>query len=273
MEEIENKNVGPLELPLNEDNLVKNDDKIENKTEEKVKDSQITEKSNKNSDLKEILIFFRDIIIIILIVLFVRKFLILPFQISGQSMSESYTDREFIIVDRLSYLDIPKIWEIRAPKRWDVVVFNTHITWKEYFIKRIIWLPWETIKVEWWEVYVKENSKTEFSKLDETYLSFLNYWFTSVLGDEKEYIYEIPENSYFVMWDNRNWSTDSRTCFRFSCWEDDKFYVTKKDIVWKVLVDLWYFNFKTLKFKNPLYETSTVPRFLSSPSTHDYNLK
>lgn len=247
-------------------------EKIIEKTDEKIEDNQITNTQEKDSTFKEIYIFFRDIIIIILIVLFVRRFLILPFQISGQSMSESYTDRQFIIVDRLSYQDIPKIWELRAPKRWDVVVFNTHITWKEYFIKRIIWEPEDTIKIEWWNVYVKPKATTEFKKLDETYLSFLNNWFTNVLWDEKEYIYEIPKWSYFVMWDNRNWSTDSRTCFKFSCSDADKFYVAKKDVVWKVLVDLGYFNIKTMSFKNPLYETSTLPRFLSSPSTHDYNL-
>jgi signal peptidase I len=57
----------------------------------------------------EVIDFIKDLVIIVLIVLFIRTFLVEPFQISGQSMSDSYYDKEFIIVDRLSYLDIPKI--------------------------------------------------------------------------------------------------------------------------------------------------------------------
>ena len=79
----------------------------------------------------EIFDFWKDLSIIVIIVLIVRTFFILPFQISGQSMYDSYYDREFIIVDRFSYLTFSE------PKRWDVVVFNTHIDGKEYFIKRL----------------------------------------------------------------------------------------------------------------------------------------
>ena len=56
--------------------------------------------------LKETFDFIRDLVIILLIVVFIRSFLFMPFQINGQSMYNSYYDKEFIIVDRLSYLDI-----------------------------------------------------------------------------------------------------------------------------------------------------------------------
>lgn len=52
---------------------------------------------------EELFDFLKDLIIIIGIVLVVRSFVILPFQISGQSMYDSYYDKEFIIVDRFSY--------------------------------------------------------------------------------------------------------------------------------------------------------------------------
>jgi len=84
---------------------------------------------------KEAIEFFRDLAIILVIVFVVRSFFILPFQISGSSMDSSYYDREFIIVDRLSYLTYTE------PKRGDVVVFNTHREDKNYFIKRIIGTP------------------------------------------------------------------------------------------------------------------------------------
>jgi signal peptidase I len=58
-------------------------------------------------DIKEILDFIKDLIIIGLVVLIIRTFIAEPFQISGQSMYSSYYNKEFIIVDRFSYLDIP----------------------------------------------------------------------------------------------------------------------------------------------------------------------
>jgi len=57
----------------------------------------------------EALDFLKDIVIIIVIVLVVRTYFIMPFQINGQSMADSYYNREFIIVDRFSYRDIPLI--------------------------------------------------------------------------------------------------------------------------------------------------------------------
>jgi signal peptidase I len=63
-----------------------------------------------NKNLRgEVIDFFKDLIVIIIIVVFIRTFLIEPFQISGQSMYPTYYDREFIIVDRFSSLDIPVI--------------------------------------------------------------------------------------------------------------------------------------------------------------------
>lgn len=212
----------------------------------------------------EIFDFLKDLIIIIIIVLIVRTFLILPFQISGQSMYDSYYDREFIIVDRLSYLTYSQ------PKRGDVIVFNTHIDGKEYFIKRVIGLPGETLKIQSGSVFVKAVGSEEFVELDETYLSDTNYKSTYVRGDDGENIYEVPEWGYFVLWDNRNASTDSRACFSSCEFSDKSNYIQKKDITGRVLVDLWYFNFKTFSFTNPNLWIDTRPRWLSSPSSFEY---
>jgi len=59
---------------------------------------------------QELLDFVKDFAIIIIIVYIIRSFFVLPFQINGQSMADSYYDREFIIVDRFSYI-------ISKPKR------------------------------------------------------------------------------------------------------------------------------------------------------------
>jgi signal peptidase I len=58
----------------------------------------------------EVLDFFKDLVIIVIVVLLIRTFIAMPFQINGQSMWSSYYNSEFIIVDRLSY-------NISEPKR------------------------------------------------------------------------------------------------------------------------------------------------------------
>lgn len=219
----------------------------------------------KKSLRDEIFDFLKDLITIVIIVVIVRTFFILPFQISGQSMYDSYYDREFIIVNRFSYLTYD------TPKRWDVIVFNTHIDGKEYFIKRIIWVPWDTLKISSWSVFVKSSWSNEFKELDEKYLSETNYKSTYVRWSTDEVVYEVPKDSYFVMWDNRNGSTDSRACFS-TCelsWKSN--FISKKDIVWKIFIDLWYFNFKTFSFTNPNLGINTKPKWFSSPESYNYD--
>ena len=233
---------------------------------------------------EEIIDFVKDLIIIIIIVLTIRTFLIEPFQISGQSMYATYYDREFIIVDRFSYLDIPKIkeWEI---KRWDVVVFKPGVSAeKEYFIKRVIALWGDSVKVEDGNVYLKKAWEEDFSILDESdYLTDDNNWATFVKWGIK--LFSVPEGKYYVMWDNRNHSSDSRSCFGYSCLSSSRdSYLDKENITWKVLLDLWYFNFRTFSYVHPSVQEEveidwelksvwipTNPKWFSSLSTYDYN--
>lgn len=231
-----------------------------------MKNLENKEKIKENSLAKSLFDFFKDLIIIIIIVIIIRSFIAMPFKISWSSMLSSYYDREFIIVDRLSYL-------FSEPKRWDVIVFKPWVNKdKEYFLKRIIWMPWDTLKLEDWEVYIKKAGSKEFKKLDETYLNEENKGNTFVFEGNKIAIkeYKIGKWEYFVMWDNRNHSTDSRECFS-NCTIRD-WYVWKEDMVWKVFLDIWYFNFSNFSFIHPDLWISTIPRFFSSPSSFNYDL-
>ncbi len=253
------------------------------KEEKKKLDKEIInenkDKKEKTSFLWEIIDFFKDLAIIIVIVLIIRTFFVIPFQINWHSMDKSYYDKEFIIIDRFSYLDLPFLWTIEQPKRWDVIVFEPHVSEdKKFFIKRIIWLPGETIKIEGWKVYLK-NKEWEFLEIIEPYLSEINKDLTTIDGDTSKYEYKVPSGSYFVMWDNRNWSTDSRTCFSW-CWGERNNYIVKKDIIWKLLLDLWYydwikswmpFSFWTFSFTHPDSWIDTKPRLLNSPRKHKYD--
>jgi signal peptidase I len=77
---------------------------LENKNE----DASLENKDNSNFK-KELISFLKDLIIIIFIVFVIRTFFVLPFQISGQSMYDSYYDKEFIIVNRFEYLKFPLV--------------------------------------------------------------------------------------------------------------------------------------------------------------------
>ncbi len=212
----------------------------------------------------EIIDFLKDLVIIVIIVVVIRSFVAMPFQISGQSMYSSYYDREFIIVDRLSYL----VWE---PDRGDVIVFKPYVSeQKKYFLKRIIWVPGDTVKIDDGNVFIKTDWKEEFVQLEEDYLNEENNWYTFVWSSKSSHQYQLWNDQYFVIGDNRNHSTDSRECFSNCIWRSE--YISKSDMVWKVFLDLGYFNFKKFDFIQPELWIDTTPRFFSSPVNFDYDL-
>jgi signal peptidase I len=212
--------------------------------------------------IAEVVDFFKDLIIIVIVVVIIRSFIAIPFKISWQSMYTSYYDREFIIVDKISYI----FW---TPKRWDVIVFKPNVNNdKKYFLKRIIWMPWDTLKFEDWNIFVKTASSEEFVMLKEDYLNSENNWYTFIWVNKTSRTYILWEDDYFVMGDNRNHSTDSRECFSNCIWRSE--FISESDMVWKVFLDLGYFNIRKLSFIQPDLWIDTTPRFFSSPSRHNY---
>lgn len=172
--------------------------------------------------LLSFIVYFIFYLILSVIIALLLRSIVLPFQVSGSAMNPNFIDKEFVLIN--------KLWS--NYDRGDVVIFNTHIKWREYFIKRIIWLPWETLKIQSGAVFVKEAWSEKFIEIYEKYLMEWNSKTTFVMWDNWEKIYKIPENSYFVMWDNRNSSTDSRNCFSNCEFWDRTNYITKEDIIW-----------------------------------------
>src|SRR3989339_1930730 len=80
------------------------------------------------------------VVISLAIILPIRYFLIQPFYVKGASMEPNFYDHEYLIIDEISY-------RLNQPQRGDVVVFHYPNDPSQYFIKRLIGLPSEIIKI------------------------------------------------------------------------------------------------------------------------------
>ena len=139
----------------------------------------------------------RFVFIVLVIVLPIRFFVAQPFIVSGASMDPTFSDGEYLIVDELSY-------HFRVPTRGEVVIFRFPRDPAKFYIKRVIGLPGETIIIENGRVRVKSSFYPEGLLLAEPYLGSL---VPAGLRLEET----LGEDEYFVMGDNRQASSDSRS--------------------------------------------------------------
>lgn len=164
------------------------------------------------------------------IVLFIRFFVFNPYTVVGQSMEPTYHEKDFIIVDKIT----TRFGEL---KRWDVIVFVP--PGKDIpYIKRIIWLPGEVVKVSWGKVQVcKQWEQEKCEVLEETYLPSDSV--TEARCGVTEFV---VTTGYFVMGDNRWHSTDSRCWFGLWFYGNSTGYTATMDrIIGKVSVKLFPF--------------------------------
>lgn len=131
----------------------------------------------------------------LLMVFLIRTFVAQPFVVSGASMDPTFDTGQYLIVDQISYA-------FTSPQRGDVIIFKYPLIPSRYFIKRIIALPGETIKIEDTTVSIKEIGQDDFTVLDEPYVELNRESFVETT---------LADDEYFVMGDNRMASLDSRT--------------------------------------------------------------
>lgn len=136
------------------------------------------------------------VIISLAIIIPVRYFLIQPFYVKGASMEPNFYDHEYLIIDEISY-------RFEQPKRGDIVVFRYPNDPRQYFIKRIVALPGERVKVSGGQVTVYNDEHPEGMVLDES--AYLGTIYTH--GDKEE---RLDADEYFLLGDNRAASLDSR---------------------------------------------------------------
>lgn len=192
------------------------------------------------------------ILLALLIFLMVRG-VVINFRVDGNSMEPTLSNAEMLVINRRAYtsFDINAILDalpgvnrqgedrryiFNPPNRGDIIVFRPPGSSSDPYIKRIIGLPGETIEIHDGSVFVNNQ------RLEENYVSSATSWRG---GGGNQSSITIPEDEYFVMGDNRENSSDSRT---FGT-------VPKDDIIGKSWVAYWPPG-SIQVFPRPSYATS-----------------
>ena len=137
-------------------------------------------------------------------------------EVEGASMENTLHKGDNLIVDKLSY-------RFHDPERFDIIVFPFQFQDNTYYIKRIIGLPGETVQImDDGSIYINGE------KLEENY--GMEVIKPETIGRAAEPI-ELGDDEYFVMGDNRNNSSDSRT--------DMVGNIKRENIIGKAWLRIW----------------------------------
>ena len=154
--------------------------------------------NNFKNVLRNIFDFLKTLVFSLLLVVFIRFFIISPFSVKGKSMEPSFYEGEYLIVDEISY-------RFKDFKRGDVIVlkYKDKQGISEFLIKRIVGLPGEEVIISNGKVLIKNEENPDGYYLEEDYLSEN----IETFGNIKELV---SEDNYFILGDNRPNSLDSR---------------------------------------------------------------
>ena len=167
------------------------------------------EKKNEEIKRSKLEIFIKEYlpyILVIILVLLLKKYVVSPIKVNGESMMKTLHDGDIMILNIINY-------RFNDIKRFEIVVVDEG---DEYIIKRVIGLPGEIVTYKNNQLYI--NGK----KMKENYGSAITEDFT----------YKVKKGTYFVLGDNRTNSMDSRVFGSFK----------KKDIVGRTSLTIFPFN-------------------------------
>ncbi len=173
------------------------------------------------------------VIIALIIIRPVHAFLIQPFYVKGASMEPNFHDQDYLIVDQLSY-------RLHDPRRGDVVVIHNPFQANEFFIKRIIGLPNETVRIADNTVTITNTEHPNGFVLDET-----PYLEPNVQTPGNIEV-ALSADEYYVMGDNRTASLDSRSFGP----------ITRESIVGRTALRAWPI-YQARTFQTPNYTPAT----------------
>ncbi len=169
------------------------------------------------------------VLISLAIIIPVRYFIVQPFFVNGASMESTFEDGDYILIDEISY-------RFNEPARGEIVVFRYPNDQTQFFIKRVLGLPGETVEVKDNKVIITNQDHPSGMVLDET----------AYLDPEQQtrnpVKMKLDPQEYFVMGDNRLHSSDSRY------WGP----VNRSLVTGKVFARAWPLNQAEL-FHTPVY--------------------
>jgi signal peptidase I len=192
----------------------KTTDNEDKKTSKKRKKKKEEEKTIKQTIIEYVV----TIAVVLGIGLFVMNFVIVNAEIPSGSMENTIMPGERIFGNRLAY-------NFKDPERYDIIIFKYPDDESQLFIKRIIGLPGETVIITGGKVYAVPAGTDTGDESDNALLieNPMMYEGTKVLDDsyipepmstndptKTDLVFRVPEDSYFVLGDNRNHSRDSR---------------------------------------------------------------
>lgn len=204
----ENQNLkqGNMESNMNETDR-ENDDKeeyekdfgtVDNEAEKG--DSNGQDKEDKgNGFVRELLSWVKIFVVAFIIAFIISHFIIVNANIPSGSMKTTINEGDKVIGFRLAYI-------FSDPKRGDIVMFEAPDKEDTIYIKRIVGLPGETIRIEDNTVYIIDKEGKE-TALEEDYVK--NGW-TNSAGPTEANEWTLGKDEYFMMGDNRDHSNDAR---------------------------------------------------------------
>ena len=158
---------------------------------------------NKESIQHEVWSFVKTLAIFLFLFFIIRGFIMQPFIVRGQSMEDTFQDGDYLVVDELSY-------RFRDPERLEVVVFEADFINNQpngtYYIKRIVGLPGDKVTISSDDITITNQDHPQGLILDEPYLDDA---YRS--PQQSPLTVTLESQEYFVLGDNRNNSSDSRT--------------------------------------------------------------
>ncbi len=178
------------------------------------------------------------VLLAVVIVVPVRAWVAQPFIVSGASMEPTFDTGQYLIIDELTY-------HFEAPQRGDVIIFRYPKNPSEFFIKRIVGLPGETVSITPDSTSITPPDGTA-ETLPERYLAYR--------GNGGFLTMKLGPGEYFVMGDNRPDSSDSRV------WGA----VPRQNIVGRAFLRLLPFSMMGLF---PGSASTTAPSLQTSAST------
>lgn len=166
---------------------------------------------------EEMISWVKIFVAALLIAAVLDNFIIINANVPSGSMEQTIMTGDRMIGNRLAYIS-------SEPQRGDVIIFKYPDDEEQNFVKRIIGLPGEKVVIKEAKIYINDSTEP----LVEDYIP--EDWITSNDGLE----YQVPEDCYFVLGDNRNISHDARY------WTNK--FVKREAIIAKAMFVYWPFD-------------------------------